>query len=195
MWLLFLPQKWRKDMQILMISGKSGHGKDTFSTLLKEQLELLNKKVLIIHFGDPVKDALTRYYNWDGKKDMDGRALLQYLGTEVMRNKFPTYWADIIAKFLAATAAERDYAIIADWRFINEFETICQYNNDVKTIRINRFDNNDKPYYNNTMRLSQLTHISECELDDFNFEYIIENHDTIDTLKDSAITLIKEINK
>ena len=34
-------------MKVIMISGKSGSGKDTFATLLKDELETHNKKVLV----------------------------------------------------------------------------------------------------------------------------------------------------
>ena len=67
-------------MQVLMISGKSASGKDEFARLLKEKLESRGKTVLTIHFGDAVKDMLTRYYKWDGNKDTTGRAMLQHLG-------------------------------------------------------------------------------------------------------------------
>lgn len=182
-------------MKIIMISGKAGHGKDTFATILKEQLVNDTKKVLIIHFGDPVKDALTRYYNWDGKKDEHGRAMLQRLGTEILRHAYPTYWAEIIAKFISATAQDWDYVLIPDLRFYNEFETVCKYNTNVCTIRVNRFDNQGKLYYNTNMTDEQRCHISECALDDFNFNYIIENRSDIDALRESADLLIKEFEK
>lgn len=181
-------------MQVIMISGKSASGKTTFAQLLREQLESNGKTVLTIHFGDMVKDMLTRYYAWDGKKDTNGRALLQKLGTTIMRESFPTYWAEIVAKFISA-AHEWDYVLIPDLRFYNEFETICQYNENVTTVRINRFDKEGKPYYNSNMRMNQLTHVSECELDDFNFEYIIENRSDLAALKESANLLIKMLEK
>ena len=39
-------------MIAITISGKSGSGKDTFADILKEELEKLNKRVLVIHFAD-----------------------------------------------------------------------------------------------------------------------------------------------
>lgn len=182
-------------MRTIMISGKSASGKDEFARFLKEKLEKRGKTVLIIHFGDAVKDMLTRYYGWDGNKDTAGRAMLQHLGTEVMRATYPTYWAELVAKFISATSNDWHYVLIPDLRFYNEFETICQYNKNVTTIRINRFDNEGKPYYNSNMRMNQLTHVSECELDNFNFEYIVENRSDVAALKESADLLIEELEK
>lgn len=182
-------------MQVLMISGKSASGKDEFARLLKEKLESHGKTVLTIHFGDAVKDMLIRYYKWDGNKDAAGRTMLQHLGTEVMRTAYPTYWAELVAKFISATANDWNYVLIPDLRFYNEFETVCQYNENVTTIRINRFDKEGKPYYNSNMRMNQLTHVSECELDNFNFEYIIENRSDVAALSESADLLIEELEK
>lgn len=172
-------------IKVIMISGKSASGKDTFAQLLKEEIEKLTSyKVLIIHFGDLVKYFAKTYYNWNGEKDVIGRALLQDIGTEMMRTKFPTYWAEVVSKFITADK-KYEIAIIPDWRFKNELETVSLYNENITTIRINRFDNEGKPYYNSNMRINQLTHISECELDNFNFEWIVENRN-LEELKESA---------
>ena len=179
-------------MKVIMISGKAGHGKDQFATFLKNKLEEHNKTVLIIKFGDPVKWLAQNYLGWNGEKDEKGRSLLQHFATDTVRAQFPTYWADIIAKFIAAEN-KWDYILIPDWRFINEFETISLYNHDIITLRVNRFDLNGKPYYNSNMRIHQLTHISECELDNFNFEYIVENRSDLVALEESADLMVKEL--
>lgn len=182
-------------MRILMVSGKAGHGKDEFARLVKEKLESRGQTVLTIHFGDAVKWLAKEYYGYKGVKDTNDRAILQRLGTETLRAAYPTYWGEIVAKFISATANDWNYVLIPDLRFYNEFETVCQYNENVTTIRINRFDNDGKPYYNNNMRMNQLTHISECELDDFNFEYIVENRSDVAALSESADLLIEELEK
>ena len=97
-----------------------------------------------------VKFYATQYWNWDGNKDVMGRALLQTIGTEIMRKAFPTYWAEIVAKYLSATNDIYDYAIIPDWRFINEYETIDDYNKNVIKVRVNRFEG-DTPYINENL--------------------------------------------
>ena len=175
-----------------MISGKSQSGKDTFGRILKEQLEMQNKKVLLIHFADPVKWLARDFFNWDGNKDIEGRHLLQWIGTDTMRKKYPSYWAEIIAKFISTYEAYFDYCLICDWRFKNEFETVCDYNQNVITVRINRYQNNEN-YYNPNMTLEQRWHISECEIDDFPFEWIIENRNDITTLEESAKFLLEHI--
>ncbi len=177
--------------KIFLISGKSGSGKDTFAKFLKDQLE--TDKILTLHFGDPVKDFARSVYGWNGEKDEQGRKLLQSIGTDWVKTKFPTYWAEIIAKFIAATADQWDYVLVPDWRFEDEYATLCEYNGveNIVTIRIERFTTDGKPYYNPAMRINQLTHVSECALDNYNFEWII-GHSTENQLAESAAKFVKE---
>lgn len=180
-------------MEIILISGKSGHGKDTLAQIMKKQLESENKKVLIIHFGDAVKWFAKDIFHWDGEKNEFGRNLLQTIGTERLRKKFPTYWAEIVAKFLAAIPLW-DVVLIPDWRFKNEYETIDDYLKNTHTIRIERYIN-EKLYYNPALNFVQNSHISECELDKYNFEWFIYNSSNLQDLEESADYILKEILK
>ena len=184
-----------------MISGKSGSGKDTFAQILKDLLKQNDKQTLIIHFADLVKFYATQYFQWNGEKDEEGRALLQKIGTTIMRGRYPTYWAEIVAKFIDAIGDLNffDYILIPDWRFINEFETVYDYakyfNQKVITVRINRKKENGDFYLNPIMTHEQYLHQSEIELDNFNFEWIIENTDKdLDNLCYAAEIFIKENN-
>ena len=187
-------------MKIIMISGKSQSGKDTFAKILEKDLKEKNYNVLTIHFADLVKFYAKQYYNWNGEKDYDGRALLQLIGTTIMRSRYPTYWAEIVAKFIDAIEELRHFQIILipDWRFINEYETIYDYakklNQEVITIRVNRYNKDGSLYINPHMNEQQATHISECELDNFAFNWIIENKGTLEDLKDSAYYIIDTTN-
>lgn len=180
-------------MKIILISGKSASGKDQFGEYVKQILEQNNKRVLTIHFGDPVKFFLTKYYNWNGKKDAPGRALLQHLGTDTVRKKYPTYWGEIIAKFISATDADWDYVLIPDWRFVNEMKEIKKYNKNVLTVRINRLNEDGSFNVNPLFTEEQLNHISECELDDFYCDWLIDNSGSLVDLASQAINFVKEI--
>ena len=189
-------------MKIIMISAHSQNGKDAVANIMKEQLEQKEQRVLIVHFADLVKFYATQYFNWDGNKDERGRALLQKIGTTIMRERWPTYWAEIIAKFIDALGDDIydvffDYVIIPDWRFINEFETVYDYarlfHQKVTTIRVNRYNEDGTLYWNPQMTLEQRQHISECELDNFNFEWIVSNRGTLDDLRDSIKVILDNI--
>ena len=177
-------------MKVIMISGKSQSGKDTIARMMYKILQDHGAKTLIISFADPVKWIAERYYNWNGDKTKpEGRALLQKIGTTIMRTHYPTYWAEIIGKFISA-ANEWDCVIIPDLRFQNEFETISEHNINCETIRIERYNQDGSSYVNPNMTKEQLNHISECELDNFPFEWVIENRGSLEELEESAKELL-----
>lgn len=180
--------------KIFLISGKAGSGKGAVGEVLERELMKDGYPVLTISFGDAVKDALARYYDWDGIKDKHGREMLQKLGTEQMRAMFPDFWAEHVAKFIAATHKDWAYVIIPDWRFVNEFDVINDYNSDVTTIRVERYDENGNVYVNPEMTDEQREHVSETELDKFPFDYIIENRGNLEELEDNVLAVLEDLN-
>lgn len=179
-------------MKIFLISGKSASGKDTLATVMRTKLEESGLTCITLHFADLVKYYAKQYYNWDGVKDEDGRSLLQQLATDTVRAKYPDYWAETISKFLAAIPNDFDFALIPDTRFPNEIEVVKQYNPDVQTIRIQRFNEHEEPYTNPVFTLFQLEHPSETSLDDYNnFDYIVDNHGSdLSELEDAAEAIL-----
>ena len=87
-------------MKVICISGKAQNGKDTTAKILEEKLISDGNKVLIAHFGDLVKYVCKTFFGWDGKKDENGRTLLQYVGTDKIRAKSPDYWVNFIVSIL-----------------------------------------------------------------------------------------------
>ena len=182
-------------MKVIMMSGKSGSGKDAVANAFTTKLEAQNNRVLTIHFADLVKFYAIIYYKWNGEKDEAGRKLLQTIGTEMMRAYEPDYWADIVAKFIDAAAGDFDIALIPDWRFVNEYERVCHYNEDVCAIRIERYNLDGTAYVNPSMTTEQLRHVSETQLDKFAFDYIIDNREGLEALEDSVDVIIEDLMK
>ena len=182
-------------MKIIVISGKSGSGKDTIANIMKNKLESSGLSCVILHYADLVKYYAKQYYNWNGVKDESGRTLLQKLGTDKVRAKFPDYWAETIAKFLSAVSDDFDCALIPDARFLNEIEVVKQYNPGAISLRIERYNINNLPYINPEFTKEQLIHPSETSLDTYeDFDYIVENHnDNLEELEESANTILTDI--
>ena len=180
-------------MKVILISGKSASGKDQFGKYLYDILDRKDLRVLTIHYADFVKYCCTQYYDWDGNKDVYGRSLLQRIGTDVVRKKFPSYWAECVAKFIAATQDDWDYVLIPDWRFINEYNITKYYNKDCTTVRVNRLNKDGTFFLNPLFTEEQNNHPSECELDDYCCDYTIDNSGMLEDLKDRAREFIKEI--
>lgn len=180
-------------MRVILISGKSHSGKDQFAKYLYDELDENDYRVLIIHFADFVKYCCKQYYGWDGNKDAVGRTILQRIGTDVVRRVYPNFWGELVAKFIHATQYDWDYVLIPDWRFINEYKNICKYNNDVITVRINRLNPDGTYLLNPSMTEKQNRHPSECELDDYNFDWIINNSRDLNNLQMAANDFLEEI--
>lgn len=181
-------------LKIFCISGKARHGKDTVANIMKEYFENNGKKVLIAHYADLLKYICKTFFNWDGKKDDNGRSLLQYIGTDVIREQQPDYWVNFIYSILKLFKNEWDYVIIPDCRFSNEIEFLKIRGLEVYAIRVNRACSSpDSKIFNGNLTLEQSNHISETALDKYNFDYIVNNDSDIEHLRGKVIDMIKLI--
>lgn len=174
-------------MKIVLISGKARHGKDSLAAFMKEDLEKQNKKVLITHYADLLKFICANYFNWNGKKDAEGRQLLQYIGTDKIRAVDPDTWVMFIIKILKIFPDTWDYVLIPDCRFVNEVSLMKKNFNDIKVIRIHR------PNFINDLSEEQKNSESETALDNYTFDYVICNDSTLDNLKLKAEYLVEDI--
>ena len=107
-------------MTILTLSGKAESGKDKTAKMIAEELELMGYQVLICHFADLLKYICKQYFGWDGKKNEEGRSLLQIVGTDTIRKQDEGFWVDFIKSILRFFPDEWDFVIISDCRFPNE---------------------------------------------------------------------------
>jgi len=171
-------------MQIILISGKAQNGKDSFAKILKQKLEQYNNKVLITHYGDPVKFLATNLFNWNGEKDKYGRTLLQKVGTDIVRTQNPNFWVDFIIDILKLFKDEWDYVLIPDCRFKNE---LTRYGEewDTTTVRVNRLN------FENNLTYEQKDHPSETELDNYHFDYVINAESGLDKLEEEVDNYLK----
>lgn len=154
--------------KIILISGKAGSGKDTFAEELKEQLNMMNEYVLVVHYADLVKHIAKTFYDWNGKKDGYGRGLLQRIGTDIFREYDKDYWVNHLQGVISVLKDRWDYIIIPDCRFPNEITCWDKY--DSISVRVVRD-------FNTSLNESQQNHTSETALDDFEFDVTV-------TLKD-----------
>lgn len=155
--------------QIILISGKAQHGKDYFATHLKERLLDYEKHSIIIHYADYLKYLCKEYFGWDGLKNDAGRNILQYVGTDVIRNKVPDFWVRNVIQLIDVLWNEYDYALIPDTRFPNEIDSIRTifYSRYVTSLKIERFNESGFPF-ENSLNKTQRMHQSETALDSRN---------------------------
>ena len=179
---------------IIIISGKSGAGKDMIAHFMRQKLEESGKRVLTIHYGDAVKWVIKDYFNWNGEKDEAGRTLLQKVGTDLVRAHFPDFWVTIVAGLVASFENEFDVVLIPDARFENEIEVVEAICGKATCIRIERKNADGSAWINPLFTEEQLKHPSETSLDNYSFDYIVHNDDGLAELKDAAITVLEDLH-
>lgn len=173
-------------MKVIAVSGHARHGKDTVAKMLQEQLEADGNKVLITHYADLLKYICKTFFGWDGKKNEDGRTLLQYVGTDVVREKNPNFWVDFVADILCYFNNYWDFVIIPDTRFPNEFNRLKERGLDAVHLRVVR------PDFVSPLTAEQQAHPSETALDDTEPDYYIANSGDLDTLKSKITEWVME---
>lgn len=178
---------------IIGLSGYAQTGKDTIANHL-----IKNYGFTRVAFADPIREAL---YNlnpnitladmrgislascvdgigWEAVKNLstDARELLQRMGTEVGRSIFgENFWVDQAMK----KALQYDKAVITDIRYPNELKAVLEASGQVWRV-----------VKDNVQAVNR--HPSETSLDDYNFEYIIFNNDTIESLYESVDSFMTE---
>ena len=179
----------------IVLSGKSGSGKDMMAQFMKEELAKHGKKALVIHYADALKWILRDYFDWDGKKDEVGRTLLQMVGTDIVRTVHPNYWTGIVVGFIQAMepTSNFDIAIIPDARFENEVNIALQMLKNCVTVRIERKNADGTPWINPTLTEDQRNHPSETSLDIFAFDYVVHNDEGLEMLRESAKTVLEDL--
>lgn len=174
-------------MRVICISAKAQNGKDYCAELIKTELENKNKKVLITHYADVLKYLCKTFFNWNGEKDEEGRHLLQYVGTDVIRAKQPDFFTDFLINVLKVFVGQWDYVLIPDCRFPNEIDAMKK-EFDTISVRIIRF-NEDGTLFSNNLTAEAKLHISETSLDDYDFDVYIANK----TNSTSGVDIINQL--
>lgn len=162
---------------IILLSGKAGVGKDTFAEMLKKELENRQKRVIILHFADRLKQICKDCLGWNGEKDEEGRTLLQQFGTEDVRSRLPHFWVDDVYRTIQAIENYFDVYIVADFRLPNEHRRLYHdYGYNVVTVRLYRD-------FESKLTLAQQFHESEIALDGFDFDYYINGGTCLEDLE------------
>lgn len=182
--------------KIILIHGKKRAGKDHFARMLRKELDRYGKTSEIMAFADPIKDIIATTFGIDHdtlndfknnetriiaeKRDMpqhltNFRAVLQNFGTEAMKTWFgEDVWPNMLLE--RARKSNADFILVPDFRFLAEHIggiTLKIRNDDIEK---NCTDN----------------HRSENELNDFEFEYEINNTGFPDLSKEVQ-KFVKEI--
>jgi len=233
--------------KIILLSGKAGSGKDFFYNSLQEFYKEGFGGTKRYAFADQLKEFCTNVFDWDGKKDEEGRQLLITVGTYIFRgywnftengiydtakklidnvqykskdkldfkeksyavlnkiDKFygykdytvldlynkcyeyitkpdKNYWINIVKKKIIEDFEEYDLFVITDCRFKNEIKQMKKFFEDKCEVVNLRIVNNG---------VDGINDISETELDNESFDYVIENDYVYDNFRNKVKDFLK----
>lgn len=115
------------------------------------------------------------FFGCSYEKNKENRSKWQFYGTDIIRKQNPNYWVDFIIGIVSMFPDEWDYVIVDDCRFANELERWIGFN--TINLRVNRLN------FQSPLTLEQQNHISETELDDYKFDYVINSESGLKNLE------------
>lgn len=154
---------------IVTISGQAQHGKDTVAAQLIAKGKKDGLKVVRVAYADYLKFIARTFLGWDGQKDEAGRTILQHLGTEKVRARYPNFWVETVEQLVRVVFDDYDFIVIPDCRFPNEINHWLDCNYRVKTLHVTR------PNFDNGLTAEQRNHPSEIALNGFEFDFRLLN--------------------
>lgn len=166
---------------VVMVSGRAGEGKTTFSDLCITYLGGLGRPACSVSFAGGVKDT-ARFMGWDSIKDDAGRRLLQQVGN-IGREYDKDIWAKKAMKEILES--DCDVVFIDDWRFPNEGNVIIKNFADVEMIRVCRAE--EFHTLNGTELYDDISEISLPDVESDFYNHIVDNIGSIDELNTMAI--------
>jgi hypothetical protein len=181
---------------IIGFLGRKRNGKDTCADYLVEKYDCIK-----IAFADPIKEIIKILFNLsdeqlygDKKEEVDvnwgvsPRNIMQFIGTEIFRNKIgallPEIKDDFWVKSFEAKIKHMDnnkIILVSDVRFQNEVDVIKKLGGIIIKV--------ERP----AMKMDYDAHISESLIDNItNYNYLIKNDKTLELL---YIELESVVNK
>jgi len=151
--------------KIYILSGKAKSGKNEVADIISNHLS----NSIQISYAHYLKEYVKKISDWDGNENTKPRDLLQSLGIDLIQKIDPNFLINRVIEDILVYSYFFDYIIITDARLINEVKMIKDKFDNAVSIRINR------PNFDNNLTLDQQQHITEVELDNYNFDYTIIN--------------------
>lgn len=133
---------------LILILGVAGAGKDFKADKFIEDSKAFGKTMVKINFADELREMMWDLIAWKPAHDLEyewfkqgrfsltvedgsnksevqrgsNRILLQRMGTEVIRKRFPDMWAQLWAEKAKRAIEENKKVVCSDLRFLNELE-------------------------------------------------------------------------
>ena len=171
----------KKNTKIYIISGKSGSGKDTVSSMIHN---IIDKKVITLAYANYLKMYAKEVLGWDGN-DPKPREFLQQVGVELIKNNIDeNMLVRRMIEDIKVYSYFYDVIIISDARFPSEIDDIKANFDNVTVIHLSDRENklNDK----------EKMHATETSLNNYhNYDYVV-SEDSLDSLSKTIEKIVGE---
>ena len=173
-----------KEPIIYVVSGKARSGKNSVCEIIKNHYNDL--KVINLAYADTLKDYAMKITSGDGSEETKPRELLQNLGVELIKTHIDdSMLVRRMVEDIKVYSYFYDVITISDARFPNEIDTIKDNFSNVISIRVLRDGKND-------LTKKKKKHATEIAMNDYsNYDYVINNNDTLENLEKEVIKCIK----
>ena len=173
-------------MKVYLISGPARNGKDTIGDFLEKDYKEMGYKVCRTQIAKYLKMYIKDYFGWDGSEETKPRELLQNLGVELIKTHIDdSMLVRRMVEDIKVYSYFYDVITISDARFPNEIDTIKNNFSKVISIRVLRAEKND-------LTEKQNKHATEIAMNDYsNYDYVINNNDTLENLEKEVRKCIK----
>jgi len=171
-------------MKIIVINGSARSGKDQFANFIKKY----HKKCVNWSTIDKVKKVSKRNFDWDGKKTDDARKFLsemKRIWSEYNNGPFN----DVVEKIdkhnkKLDKKEKKDFIYFIHCREPHEIQKFLdKYGNECLTLLLRRDDREVPDNY------------SDKNVDNFDYNYVIENKGNKKDLEQEAVKFLKKILK
>jgi len=168
-------------LEIILVSGKSNSGKGETSKKLEQLFKSQNKHVVRCSLSTYIRELTKNDFYWNGIDTLESRIFMgevYRIGTDF----YPHHMARRVWERDIEPFANKDtIAIVESFREKVNYDYFVELwkekiINDIITIRVVR------PSFNAIQDEEFENHVSESDLDDFEFDYVIENSGTVEEL-------------
>jgi hypothetical protein len=175
-------------LNLILVHGKSNSGKGTSSNVIEKILYNQNKHVIRCSLSTYIRELTKNDFYWDSVDTLESRkfmAEVYRIGTEF----YPYHMARRVwERDIVPYATKNSVVIVESFREkVNyDYFKILQDQgliDDITTISVVR------PNFNAIQDEEMENHVSEVDLDGFEFDYIVENDGSIEELYDKLKVL------
>ena len=151
-----------KNPKIFILSGKAKSGKNYVADIISNYY----KNSIQISYAYYLKQYVKKITNWNGLEETKPRDLLQSLGIDLIKKIDKELLIRRVMADIKVYSYFFDVIIVTDARLKEEVNIPKQLFKCI-TIRINGKEND--------LTIEQKNHITETDLDDYKFDYVINN--------------------